>query len=283
MHEHLDGFGLINMNGRVYDPMLSRFLSPDPFVQAPGIAMGYNRYAYCLNNPFLYTDPTGNKWYDWLNPGYVWDQFWEGADNFAKWADDTDWFPSSGNIGGGVNSSKDPYAYADINGYRMFDTRNEQSVPVSFSVPNYNFDTEFDLGSKIDKLLLTESLDYDLDHMISNEPMKRDFIQLMDRLSARPLKVLSINSWQKSKFPTKQSAYFPYPRIKFDPRSTYVNNRSVGLFTKIWGVTKPVLIYGAQTGIELYQLFGTKAPLIFNILDFELLIDDPRYRKTPMI
>ena len=24
LHEHLDGFGVINMNGRVYDPMLSR-------------------------------------------------------------------------------------------------------------------------------------------------------------------------------------------------------------------------------------------------------------------
>ncbi len=28
-HEHLDVFGLINMNGRVYDPWLGRFLSPD--------------------------------------------------------------------------------------------------------------------------------------------------------------------------------------------------------------------------------------------------------------
>ncbi|TAJ12147.1 RHS repeat-associated core domain-containing protein [Marinilabiliaceae bacterium JC017] len=60
LHEHLDGFGIINMNGRVYDPMVSRFLSPDPFVQLPGMAMGYNRYAYCLNNPLLYTDPSGN-------------------------------------------------------------------------------------------------------------------------------------------------------------------------------------------------------------------------------
>jgi len=31
-HEHLDNFDLINMNGRVYDPWLGRFLSPDPFV-----------------------------------------------------------------------------------------------------------------------------------------------------------------------------------------------------------------------------------------------------------
>jgi RHS repeat-associated protein len=35
-HEHLDWFGLINMNARLYDPAIGRFLSPDPYVQAPG-------------------------------------------------------------------------------------------------------------------------------------------------------------------------------------------------------------------------------------------------------
>ncbi|MDD3132706.1 MAG: hypothetical protein PHN94_12840, partial [Bacteroidales bacterium] len=34
-HEHLDKFGLINMNGRMYDAALCRFLSPDPYVQMP--------------------------------------------------------------------------------------------------------------------------------------------------------------------------------------------------------------------------------------------------------
>jgi len=58
-HEHLDIFGLINMNGRVYDPWLGRFLSPDPFVQSPGYSQSYNRYSYCLNNPLKYTDPSG--------------------------------------------------------------------------------------------------------------------------------------------------------------------------------------------------------------------------------
>ena len=56
-HEHLTEFGLINMNGRVYDPMLARFLSPDPYVQAPDYTQGFNRYSYCYNNLFKYTDP----------------------------------------------------------------------------------------------------------------------------------------------------------------------------------------------------------------------------------
>lgn len=59
MHEHLDGFGLINMNGRVYDPIMAQFLSPDPFIQAPGNWYNYNRYGYCYNNPLIYTDPDG--------------------------------------------------------------------------------------------------------------------------------------------------------------------------------------------------------------------------------
>jgi len=44
MHEHLDAYQIINMNGRVYDPLTAQFFSPDPFVQAPGSWLNYNRY-----------------------------------------------------------------------------------------------------------------------------------------------------------------------------------------------------------------------------------------------
>lgn len=58
-HEHLYNFGLVNMNGRVYDPYMSTFLSPDNYIQAPDNSQNFNRYAYCLNNPLKYTDPSG--------------------------------------------------------------------------------------------------------------------------------------------------------------------------------------------------------------------------------
>ena len=58
-HEHLLDVGLINMNGRVYDPVMSSFLSVDSYVQDPENAQNFNRYAYCLNNPLKYTDPSG--------------------------------------------------------------------------------------------------------------------------------------------------------------------------------------------------------------------------------
>ncbi len=58
--EEMPEFGLVNLNARLYDPMLGRFLSPDNFVQMPDNSQNYNRYAYCLNNPLKYNDPSGN-------------------------------------------------------------------------------------------------------------------------------------------------------------------------------------------------------------------------------
>ena len=58
-HEHYDRFGIINMNARLYDPVIARFFSPDPQVQNPFSTQGFNRYSYCGNNPVMFTDPNG--------------------------------------------------------------------------------------------------------------------------------------------------------------------------------------------------------------------------------
>jgi len=60
-HEHLNEFGIINMNGRLYDPVVGRMLSPDPQLQNPGYTQNYNRYSYVYNNPLKYTDPSGES------------------------------------------------------------------------------------------------------------------------------------------------------------------------------------------------------------------------------
>ncbi|MES2654048.1 MAG: SpvB/TcaC N-terminal domain-containing protein [Bacteroidota bacterium] len=60
MHEHLEMFSLINMNGRLYDPIVGRMLSADNYIQESENTQNYNRYSYCLNNPLKYTDPSGN-------------------------------------------------------------------------------------------------------------------------------------------------------------------------------------------------------------------------------
>ncbi|HKO48079.1 MAG TPA: RHS repeat-associated core domain-containing protein, partial [Polyangiaceae bacterium] len=51
--------GLIDMKGRVYDPLAGRFLTADPVMQAPYWSQGLNRYSYVFNNPINNTDPSG--------------------------------------------------------------------------------------------------------------------------------------------------------------------------------------------------------------------------------
>jgi hypothetical protein len=55
------------MGGRVYDPVLGRFTSADPVVQAPENLQSHNRYSYCVNNPLSLTDPSG---YSWLSKAF---------------------------------------------------------------------------------------------------------------------------------------------------------------------------------------------------------------------
>ncbi len=81
-HEFLADFNLYNMNGRLYDPVVGRFLSPDPVVQAPNFTQSFNRYSYCLNNPLKYTDPSGKSWKQFWN--WVGDRY----DQFSNWWSD---------------------------------------------------------------------------------------------------------------------------------------------------------------------------------------------------
>lgn len=68
-HEMLDNVGLIHMNGRVYDPLLARFLSVDPINQAPDNAQSYNPYSYVFNSPMMFTDPSGfSAWVKYRRP-----------------------------------------------------------------------------------------------------------------------------------------------------------------------------------------------------------------------
>ena len=64
-HEHIYELGLINMNGRMYDPLMSAFLSPDNYMQDPTSPQGFNRYAYCMYNPLKYVDPSGEHYFGW--------------------------------------------------------------------------------------------------------------------------------------------------------------------------------------------------------------------------
>lgn len=57
--EQLDNLELVHLNGRVYDPVIGRFMSADPLIQDPYRSQSHNRYSYVWNNPLNATDPTG--------------------------------------------------------------------------------------------------------------------------------------------------------------------------------------------------------------------------------
>jgi len=59
-HEHYPFFKIINMNGRLYDPVIARFFSPDKYVANSSFTQDFNRYTYCRNNPLMYKDPSGD-------------------------------------------------------------------------------------------------------------------------------------------------------------------------------------------------------------------------------
>jgi RHS repeat-associated protein len=84
-HEHYPELNnIINMNGRLYDPKIGRFFSPDNFVQMPEFSQSFNRYSYCLNNPLKYRDPTGQLYVD-----DIWDFDQNG--NFIQRIENTDY------------------------------------------------------------------------------------------------------------------------------------------------------------------------------------------------
>lgn len=69
--------GLYYLQSRYYNPHLCRFLSADTFVSTGQGILGYNMFAYCNNNPVLYSDPAGTWAQIWPilfgdhNPGYI--------------------------------------------------------------------------------------------------------------------------------------------------------------------------------------------------------------------
>lgn len=87
-HEHILGVGLINMNGRIYDPKLHRFLQPDDNIQDPTNTQNFNRFGYCMNNPTKYSDPSGESWLDFA--GFIFSAWVHGSQatgqaNPLKW------------------------------------------------------------------------------------------------------------------------------------------------------------------------------------------------------
>ena len=80
-HEHIDEFGLINMNARIYDPKIGMFISVDP--QA-GSYPGTYPYTYCGGDPVNRVDPTGEDWYEDQNGNLYWQEGDKDLDGYSR-------------------------------------------------------------------------------------------------------------------------------------------------------------------------------------------------------
>ena len=53
--------GLYYVSSRYYDPEIGRFINADSQLNQKDGILGYNMFAYCHNNPIMYSDPTGHS------------------------------------------------------------------------------------------------------------------------------------------------------------------------------------------------------------------------------
>jgi len=89
------GLGLYYYGARWYDPALGRFIQPDTIVPNPGDAQAFDRYAYVLNNPLKYNDPSGhcvNIFTDPDDVDYDNGDCWRWVNTMLNTWDDTDYW-----------------------------------------------------------------------------------------------------------------------------------------------------------------------------------------------
>ncbi|WP_164463445.1 RHS repeat-associated core domain-containing protein [Chryseobacterium balustinum] len=117
-HEHFAEVGIIHMNGRLYDPLLRRFLNADENIQDPYNTQNYNKYGYVMNNPMMYSDPNGEFW--WWAVGAIAGGYLSGVQanngnwNPRKWNWESTW---SAVLGGAIGGAAVSGALGNISSY----------------------------------------------------------------------------------------------------------------------------------------------------------------------
>jgi RHS repeat-associated protein len=126
-HEYLPWFKLYNMNGRLYDPVVGRFLEPDPIIQDAFSTQNLNRYSYALNNPLKFTDPSGNSFKQTMDDWYGEGSYWYRGDAPGTWGNGSGPIsgggPGSGWNGPGLNGM---YYDWETNSYRSTTFGNDE-------------------------------------------------------------------------------------------------------------------------------------------------------------
>jgi len=134
-HEFLSDFNLYNMNGRLYDPVVGRFLSPDPYIQDPSFSQSYNRYSYCLNNPLKFTDYSGESW----------KSFWDKIGNWLTRNNITFQVGYNSTFGPGLSIGDNPMYYP---GYEKKIVKGQQGISNQLDKVRQNYGPAWHASSR---------------------------------------------------------------------------------------------------------------------------------------
>ena len=63
--------GLYYLNSRYYDPQTCRFINADGYIDNAQGIHSQNMFAYCMNNPVMYSDPSGHSAIDAIKAGFA--------------------------------------------------------------------------------------------------------------------------------------------------------------------------------------------------------------------
>ncbi|WP_413701170.1 hypothetical protein ACLKMH_05515 [Psychromonas sp. KJ10-10] len=126
-------------------------MSADPIIQDPFISNSFNRYAYVVNNPLKYTDPTG----------FFWEEVAEAAE--SAWDSITSFFGGNGNNSEsnekGSSTSNDTKTTAPSIGEVLFE-KTAKSYDKAIAEFNILKTDAIDLYNRVDKKKLAEETIY---------------------------------------------------------------------------------------------------------------------------
>jgi len=274
-HEMLDAFGLINMNGRMYDPAIGRVLSPDNYVQDATNTQCYNRYSYCMNNPLRFTDPSG-----WVALANVDNALFNISNAWAERINNPEsYLYTSGYMGGGGGGGG---GWGGIGGVVPGGIYNSwSSIAVNSNVDNVNFWGQLVGSIKYipDGTYLLAASGMNNNGIYSFAFINKDYIERQQQYKKNDALAAASNIGYGKRFndpgdsdvdpPGKNGYIFSIANgaIAFGPCGIMAD---LGIVSDSYGKVSPYLILGGVGGFgATFGFGGARTSKNFHLADFE--------------